>query len=963
MLAYLLLSANQPVSIERLIDALWREAPPATARDQIHAEVSALRKVIRQAGGVDLIESSAAGYRITLQPGQLDLDEFTRAVAYARALAAKEEFGAGAHQLRGALQLWRGEALADVAGEYVAPLRARLEEQRVTAQEYLAELELACGNHDEILGWLADLVSDHPLREGLRAHLMLALYRSGRRSEALSTARELRQLLKEDEGLDPGPDILALERRMLRDEADLVAQPRPRALRQLPADIGDFLGRNEELARLITVLSGHRAVPVTACVAGMGGAGKTTLAVRAAHRLSAGYPDGCLFFDLRGSDAVPHSDFQVMGSILRSLGLPGAAIPGDRDARLAVYRSELADRRLLLVLDNAADEAQIRALVPPSPTSGLLVTSRRVLAGLDGAHVVQVGVLAPGEAVSMLCAMVGNARVDADPVAAARLVELGGRLPLAIRVIGTRLAQRPDLPLARLADRLADERSRLDELAVGDREIRAVIGLSSARLDEDARKAWRRMGLLPVPQMALWTVAALLDLPEAAAERVVDRLVAASLVSPVGGAGETRFALHDLVRLHAREQAVDDEDTASLHRAYEMLLALAVRADAGLPIRAFPTPTIEAGAGAASPAEPVSWFEAEQATILAAVRDCVARQWIGLAWRLVAAMMNFCSLQDYIEEWVDAAELVRSAGGENEQGQAALALGLGGVLRGRGRAAEALPLLRMARLGYRRLGDRRRAGSAALQLSAVHRTGGRWRMSRAAVFWAIRELESIEQTAQLGYAQLALGNLLLETEATEPARLAYQRALEVMRATADRAGEGTVLICLAQTWRRDRRFEKALTIYEEASVICHEVGDPVGRCMAADSIARVHMMTGDLTLATQHAKAALVIAEHSSHPRGVMNALITAGEVAMQVGDLLEAIEGLSRALQLAQGFNAKMDIAHITFQLARARHAAGEPDRARAIGQEALDLYTALNRSETTKVAAWLAATAPPGN
>jgi DNA-binding SARP family transcriptional activator len=458
VLAYLLINANRPVSVERLVEALWQGTPPGTARDQIQSEISAVRREIR-GHATDLIITTCGGYSARLAPGELDLDEFTTTMARARTAAGDGHVDRGVRLVHAALQLWRGPALADAVGGYVPAARARLEEQRITAEEYLVELELAGGRHEEILDRLAGLAAEYPLRERLRGHLVLALYRSGRRAEALATIRELRLLLADGEGLDPGPSVIALERLVLRDDPSLQLVPAGALPRQLPPDIGDFVGRRAELTSLQELLNGSGRYPVTVCLAGSAGSGKTALTIRAAHELADRYADGCVFFDLRGTGPTPPGPYQVAGSILRSLGLPGAAIPADYDARLAVYRSALAPRNLLVVLDDAADERQVRPLMPTGPGCGLLVTSRRPLVGLDGAHLVEIGPLDERDGLTLLAGMVGPARVAVEGESARRLIEFGGGLPLSIRVVGRRFAQGHARSLAQLADRLADGRS------------------------------------------------------------------------------------------------------------------------------------------------------------------------------------------------------------------------------------------------------------------------------------------------------------------------------------------------------------------------------------------------------------------------------------------------------------------------------------------------------------------------
>src|SRR5215470_16634471 len=353
----------------------------------------------------------------------------------------------------------------------------------------------------------------------------------------------------------------------------------PAALSQLPPDIEDFTGREGPMERLRAKMAGHRgestAVVITGAV-GKAGVGKTALAVHAGHQLRPLFPDGQLYVNLRGTEAQALAPAEVLGRFLRALGVQGQCLPEDVDSRAGLYRSLLADRRVLVVLDNAADEAQVRPLLPAGAGNAVLVTSRVRLAGLTPAEVIDLGVLPPEQAVELLGKIVGADRVAAESEAASQLAALCGYLPLALRIVGARLAAKPHWRVKRLADRLGAHHRRLDELVVGDLEVRASFALSYQAVGEVERRAFRLLGLLEVPDFALWMLAALLDVPAPDAEEIAERLADAQLLDTVGedAAGQIRYRCHDLLRLFARERLATDETPATRRAALERTLQI-----------------------------------------------------------------------------------------------------------------------------------------------------------------------------------------------------------------------------------------------------------------------------------------------------------------------------------------------------------------------------------------------------
>lgn len=591
VLAYLLLHARQVVSVERLIEALWGGAPPETARTQIQIAVSMIRRPLREAGAAGVLLTQPAGYVICPEPDHLDLDRFTGLTAQAGAEEARD-LEACTQRLRAALGLWRGPALADVTAAYATGARLRLDEQRLAAFERLADAELALGRHEELAGELAAMVEANPLRERLCRQLMLALYRCGRRPDALRVARDLREALADQQGLDPSPQVADLELAILRGDLALdhtptrgggsttttttASAPEPGAAAdarpaQLPAAPQDFTGRTAEVEQLNDSLPGHdragAGVAVTT-IAGAGGVGKTALALHWAHQVRDRFPDGQLYVNLHGYSATPPvRPVDALARFLRALGVASDQIPAEPEEAADMYRTLTCDKRMLILLDNANSPDQVRPLLPGSPGSLALITSRDRLGGLiarDGARPLDLDVLTPDEAVALLTRVIGRSRAALEPDTVAAIAYACGHLPLALRIAAGRMAAKPHWTAGDLAARLADERRRLDELSLGEVQIRASFALSYKGLGPAETTLFRRLSLLKTPEFAPWTAAAVLDGDLDSAQELIENLVDAQLLQVVrrDGGGWTRYRFHDLVRLFARERALDEEPEA-----------------------------------------------------------------------------------------------------------------------------------------------------------------------------------------------------------------------------------------------------------------------------------------------------------------------------------------------------------------------------------------------------------------
>jgi DNA-binding SARP family transcriptional activator/tetratricopeptide (TPR) repeat protein len=608
LLAMLLFHANERVPTDRLVDALWPDVPPKSYASNLHTYVSRLRDRLGHA----LIDHAGPGYRLRVADADLDLLTFRAASESGRAALRDGDAEAAARHLRLALDQWRDRPLADLALPALDAEVARLEIERLTVFEDWVEAELAADRHAELLGELQSAVAANPLRERLVGQLMRALRSAGRQADALTAYRTARATLVEEAGLEPGAELRAVHAEILRGESDL---PDEWPIRQLPADILGFTGRDHAVDELTRLLTDPDGLPVV--LTGEPGVGKSTLAVRVAHRLQTAFPDGQLYAHLAGATA-PRPVDDILTDLLRSLGVTGPGIPDDVHAKAAVLRSRLADRRVLLVLDDAADPGQVRPLLPGTPSTAVLVTSRRRLSGLLNARRVTVGSLTDTEALDLLTALAGP-RVTAEQDGARRIAAACGNLPLA--------------RLATLADRLEDERRRLDELSVSDLQVRAGLELSYAALTDPARATFRLIGAAAVTNIPAWAITVLQD--GVAGEEAVDELVESSLLQPADddACGEPRYEFHDLVLTFARERLHAEDGAGACDRAaarlLEAILAVADLLGRDLP-KVFPAldpttdmdiaaPPLPEDSLARYAADPDGWFAIERPSLVAGI--------------------------------------------------------------------------------------------------------------------------------------------------------------------------------------------------------------------------------------------------------------------------------------------------------------------------------------------------------
>jgi DNA-binding SARP family transcriptional activator/tetratricopeptide (TPR) repeat protein len=937
VLAVLLGTPNRPVSADRLVDTVWGGRPPRTATDNLRLYIHELRRLL----GPDRILRHGRGYAVVVRDGELDSERFDALARRGRELLTSAGADAAGAALREGLALWRGDPYADLADlAALAPEIERLREQRQVAVEQSADADLMAGQHSALVPELARRVVEQPLRERLRMQLILALFQAGRVGEALAGYQEARRVLADDLGVDPGPQLNRAHQVVLAGEPpDLpallglgpalgpvpglgpalgpvpglgpgsgpVAPPAWSAPFLLPPDVPDFTGRADYLARVRRRLAEPAASSASGALAvigvvGMAGVGKTALAVHAAHQLVDSFPDGQLFVNLRGAEssaagragasavtdgeAPGLSSREVLARFLRSLGVDSRSIPADPVERAEMYRARLAHRRVLVVLDNAASEEQVRPLLPGAGTCAVLVTSRARLTGVEGARWLDLVEFGAEEAVGLLAEVVegsrtdrelaeqdlterdrlGGRRVAAEPEQAAAIVDLCGRLPLAVRVAGARLAARPGWRLGHLAALLTDERHRLGHLTAGDLAVRTSLSLSYDGLSAAGRRLLRRLGLFEVPDFPGWLATAVLGGPADAAAGLLEDLVDAQVLAAVGTdrAGQVRYRFHDLVRLFARERA-EVEDAAATRRdalarglgawlGVAEQLAAAVPGPCYAPIHGVAgRPAVRHDERAWAEVDPLEWFDAERAALLSVVGQACDLGMDELAFDLAGCLEKYFDVRGMYQDWRATNERVlavcREAG--NLRGEAVMLRGLIDVITWN---SQDQPEIGGTTTGGATTGGSTTGGS----------TAGGSAMGR------LRE----DGTRLLG----------MFTRLGEPAGRSDAAVIRSWGLTA--AGEYESAIEGA-TWGLD---------------LARRCGHLGGQARANVALALAHSQSGDLPLATSHLRRALVRARELGNPRYLATVLQFLGIAYRMSGDLglsqgvLQESLGISRA-------------------------------------------------------------------
>jgi DNA-binding SARP family transcriptional activator/tetratricopeptide (TPR) repeat protein len=973
VLAILLVNANRRVSSAELLRAVWGSVD--VDETQLHKSISHLRALLERMGRrEDLQTHQRYGYELRVGPEDLDMLVFERLVRQAEVASAERRAEDEIELLYRALRLWTGpRPLAGVPGEAVRREAAPLEQRRKRAAVRLFDLELARGRAEHIIDELYPMVGSYPTDRRLCEQLMLALYRSGQPIEALAVYDRHASALEEAAGTKPEAGLRSLMYAIASADETLVAQYEPNAgagppavvPRQLPIGTADFVGRDECVAEGAWLLSREQrtAAPVVV-VTGPGGVGKTALAIHIAHRVAARYPGGQLFLEL--SDAAGHhlEPEELLGQVLRAFGV--TTMPEGRAERAGLYRTLVGERRVLLVLDDARDEAQIRDLVPGYPGCAVLVTSRRRLPDIDGVHhLPTLGPLDAAQATEMFHRVVRRSGVDpyAEPEATRRLVELCAGLPLALSIVAALRARDPGRTTADIVARL--QRQSVAGFVYGDRSVARSIGVGFDRLDPHAQTLFLGLGLLKLPDFAVWTAAAILDGSDGDSADVLLRLAGSHMIQPAGAGMRYRF--HDLTRQYARHRAEQayppQQRLAVVERVYATLLTLVRRAhrdiycsDFDLVHGTVPDRPVPDALLAELDRDSLAWYEGERLNIRAVVRHAAELGLDELCWDLAASSHEFYTLRRYLDDWHAthrvALEACRAAG--NARGEAATLVMLGqpALVASRQAAAPSLQELSGAVDVFERLQDQHGLAVALRTLGNGLRRMGQLEQALACFTRALRLYEASpdpvgrwQALRYVGQAQLDLGNA---TEALRVLLSAQQAARQ-----ADRPR----LLAQSKYWIGQARL--ALGELTEATgdfqYVLDTVGDSdvLGRAYAIHGLGEAALRAGRLDEAEAHLSRAASVAGGVMPDDSVLDGRIhrSLAELRRRQRRPAEEIEALRYAVACFERGHAAHEHADALAALGDAYAGQGATDRAREAWTRALSRYAELRLPQEEEV------------
>ncbi|TCO59708.1 AfsR/SARP family transcriptional regulator [Actinocrispum wychmicini] len=879
VLAILLMDANQVVPGAQLVDRVWSEQRlPARPARALQTYLTLLRRAITGSGEVS-IEWRSRGYRLTVDRKCVDVLRFRDLIAEARAVDADER---KAEMLAEALRLWRAEPFGTLETGWLDSVRTCLVKERHAARLDLTDIRLSRGQHAMLVPGLYEQAAEYSLDERLAGQLMLALYRSGRVSDALAHYQDTRLRLADELGIDPSQPLRELHQQVLAADRALdvprtaVASATPVVPQQLPAPPQRFTGRFRELRRLDEMLR-TRGVAVSV-VSGTGGVGKSWLALRWAHRYVDRFPDGQLFVNLRGFDpsGEPVKPDVAVRGFLQALGLTAAEIPADPDARAALYRSRVAGKRMLVVLDNARDSGQVQPLIPGSPSCAVLITSRRSLGGVIaayGAHAVELDVLTEPEARTLLTQHADSSRMAAEPEAAAELLAACAGLPLALAIVGVRVGRTPGFPLSVLADELRESAARLDALDGGDLivNVRAVLSWSHDALDAESRHLFALFGLTPGPDIGLAAAGSLTGLPTGRIRTLVRELENAHLVQQhVPG----RYRMHDLVRLYAAERAetVLPADTrgAAARRVVDFYLHTAVGGERVLnPHRdalevAPPVPECRPVA-LPDQAAAMRWFDAEYPCLLAAQLLAAKHGWHDTVWQLPWALSTFHRRQGHFRHQY-VTWLAGLAAAERSQAAAAQVLAhrrIALACARLDRQAEGIDHLDRALALAERTGDLRGQAHTHQAFGLIWDAAGDDRAAVAHLTQAVRLFHSVGTPAQEAEARNGLGWYLARVGRYRLARIQCGRALRLLRAHNHTEAVANTLDSLRYVCHELGEVDKALDYGRQTLALYRQLGHSLEEANTLDHIACAHLALG------QPAKARLCWQEAQERYRGL----------------------------------------------------------------------------------------------
>jgi DNA-binding SARP family transcriptional activator/predicted negative regulator of RcsB-dependent stress response len=922
VLAMLLLNEGKVVTVDRLLEAVYGEDLPPTGRSQAQMSVSSLRRLFAEYGQAGAISTGWRGYVLQLGEGRLDRRRFAELEASARAARDAGNPDRAVAHYRDALRLWRGPALEGIDSQLIRAAASRLDEQRIAVIQDRLTLELDLGRHHELVGELAELVREYPLREELRGKLMLALYRCGRAAEALTVYQEARRTFVDELGIEPSEPLQRLEHAILN--ADPMLDPRagpvsaPSARRPapclLPAGIADFTGRARQVEQiqqsLLRADGQQRDVPPVVVITGRGGAGKTSLAVHTAHRLAREFADGQLFADLHGGGAHPTGPMQVLERFLRALGVPGPQVPEGLDARAEMYRNLLSGREMLVVLDDAAGESQVTPLLPGSGTAAVIVTGRSRLAGLAGATRVELDVLGADQSVQLLARIVGAHRVLAQPEAAAAVAEQCGHLPLALRIAGARLADRPHWDIQHLARRLADEAGRLDELRHGDLAVRATISVSYDSASKQGQRLLRRLALLDAPVFSGWVSAPLLNQPGVDADDALDELVAARLAEAVGtGRGVyCQYRLHDLIRMFARERLAAEETAAeraaATERALGALLSLAEAANrryygGGFVLLATDAPRwpLPAGLTEQLVADPLAWYKREHAALMSGIRQAAQRGLVGLCWSLAKNANTYFATRAHFDDWREISDIALAATDKE--------------------------------------GDVRGHAAMLYDTAELDLVQGRFEQARRGAAAAAQLFHEASDDRGAALATTVIASLDLTSGRLGDAATRYEQALTILQSTGDHVSAAHALQCLAGVNLQRNKADEAMEMLAEALRLVQEAGNARIEAQVLYRMGEAYLVAGDPVRAGGTFELALAKVRELSDPIGQAYILHGIGVAKTRQAEPGQARDALQRAMVVAGTTGERLIGARALLALAELALTCGDPGQAVVLGQQ----------------------------
>ena len=1000
VLAILMLTPRTIVPTDVLIDRIWDTEPPPKARESLAVYITRLRASLRHAVGDSVrLVGRARGYELDVDPDVVNLHQFRRLRRQADALAGNGDADQAALLLREADRLWCGQAFAGIRGDWMARMRASLEEERRAAILKRVECELDLGRHADLVGELGNLLTQYPLDEAFIAHQMTALYGSGRAAEALSLFRDTRRQLIDEQGTEPGPALTELHQRILSQDPELAsgltgpgrqlsrtAQPDT-----LPPEMVEFVGRDEELSLLVQRPGDGPRISV---IEGMAGVGKTALAIHAARSAAAQYPDGTFYLNFHTHDpGLPSLDAaEALHRLLRMLTAPATRIPDATGERAALLRAQLSRRRAILILDDAAGPDQIQPLLPASGQSLILITTRRTLSGLPGAHALTLDVLSVPDAITLFRRVAGQGRAH-DEDAAAMAVELCGRLPLAIQLAAGRLAHDYPPRLADLVEELA--RSPVPAPGAASPQVMSAFDLSYRSLEPEHQRFFRRLGMSPCGSISPQAAAALGGVTLAEAQQALAALLDHHLLARAPG-GQFRF--HDLIREYAALRATQEDSGAERRRAVGRLLnyylSAADQADRVLhPFRRrMPVPVSRrtpASPALATTDGAAGWLESEWHNILQAAQYAGRHEWKQKCADLIHVLGGFLEVRAYWDDAIAAHTLAVQAGRDlvNAARVARASLELSEVLQQTGQHDAALPLAEEAADIYRSLADRRGEAEALDQIGLAHQRAGRSRDSLAyfaearSIYGDTADSHGVADTLthsgiaswQLGRYPDAMGNLrdaLLLYQAAGDRRGqaktlnnlgrmqlnfgyhrdaldGYQKALEIFREIGVAQSEAILYHNIGALYYYKGSYDDGLAAYRRALAIYREIGDLPNEADVLNDIGAVYQSAECYDEALICHEKARVIAEEIGDLRQQVTALRGIGGVRRGCGGYGEAFDLYHTALKLAREIGDPYEEAKILEGIAETTLSTLRPDAARIVFRQALDIFERLGVPE----------------